>query len=457
MLGPEGVGQYSYSYSVASYFAMFAILGMSTHGVRAIASCGTDRACRSKVFWAAYVAQVSVGALAFIAYPLLIGVFGRGGDPVWFVWTLYVLASALDVTWLFFGVQEFRLPTMRSIAIKVATVASIFLFVHSESDLWLYCLILAVGALSNQLLLWMFVGKYVDACRPPRKEVFSHLRSSAILFIPVIATSFYTVMDKVVLGAMAGAEQTGFYEYSQKLSSMPLALITAIGTVMLPRMAEEFGKGNRSEAIRLLSKSIWVMLAAAFALAFGIASIAPEFAFVFLGEQYASCWVAMVIISFTVPAISMTNVLGRQFLIPSSRDGQYSASVWGGAGINLLLNVILVPSMGANGSAIATVCAEYSVLVIQAMLVRRDLPLASYLRNALPFALMGVAMMLVVRLVATCLNSVWGMSVMGLIMEVGIGAFVYLALFLTWGSLTKNADFAWLKSSLLNQKARISK
>lgn len=37
-LGAESVGIYSYTYSVAQYFLLFAMLGISTHGNRCVAS-----------------------------------------------------------------------------------------------------------------------------------------------------------------------------------------------------------------------------------------------------------------------------------------------------------------------------------------------------------------------------------------------------------------------------------
>lgn len=68
VLGPEKVGVYSYTYSVASYFAMFGILGMAQHGVRAIAQAGGDRERRSRIFWSAWSAQLCVAVPVTLVY-----------------------------------------------------------------------------------------------------------------------------------------------------------------------------------------------------------------------------------------------------------------------------------------------------------------------------------------------------------------------------------------------------
>lgn len=50
ILGPERVGIYSYTASVVAFFTMFAVLGTTTYGQRAIAQCRDDREKRSRTF-----------------------------------------------------------------------------------------------------------------------------------------------------------------------------------------------------------------------------------------------------------------------------------------------------------------------------------------------------------------------------------------------------------------------
>ena len=68
VLGASQVGVYSFTYSIANYFVMFATLGMSTYGVREVAACGRDRESRSNVFWEMYAVQALVSLVCIIAY-----------------------------------------------------------------------------------------------------------------------------------------------------------------------------------------------------------------------------------------------------------------------------------------------------------------------------------------------------------------------------------------------------
>lgn len=432
VLGASQVGVYSYTYSVTNYFVMFAVLGMSTYGVRAIAACGQDKDKRSRTFCEAYSGQVLVSSVVIAVYACY-GISGPAGGPiVTLVWGMWVASALFDVSWLFFGVEEFKMPTIRSIVTRLLSVLAILVFVKGPDDLWIYCAAISGGFLLNQILLWPFVRRYVVFCKPTFAGIRRHLLPNLRLFIPVIAISLYTTLDKVMLGAMANMTETGYFEYSEKLSKMPMALITAMGTVMLPRMTSELKRGDRGKALSLLDSSIWAMLAMSFALTFGIIGIAPEFATVFLGEEFASCDVIMCIISLTIPVVCTTNVLGRQYLLPTERDGLFTMSVCVGAAVNVLANLVLIPLFAAVGAAISTVLAETSVLIAQVVVARKELPLLTYLKNAVPFAVCGLLMMFAVRFSGNFFDSVWGMSVQGLILEILVGMVVFPVLALIW-------------------------
>ncbi|MFR4570447.1 MAG: polysaccharide biosynthesis C-terminal domain-containing protein [Collinsella stercoris] len=134
------------------------------------------------------------------------------------------------------------------------------------------------------------------------------------------------------------------------------------------------------------------MLAASMALAFGISAVAPEFVPVFLGEGYEPCVGIMTFLVVIIPVISMTNVIGKQYLLPLSRDREYTFSLIVGAALNVAVNVLLIPRVGAVGAAIGTIVAEVSILIVQVICVRGELPLLVYWRDSIPYVAMGTLM-----------------------------------------------------------------
>jgi O-antigen/teichoic acid export membrane protein len=443
-IGASGNGVFTYTQSIANYFVLFAQLGITNYGVREIASCRDDRKTRSETFWNLFAMNLVVGIVVTVVYFLYAFTIGASRLLISLIWSLWVIGSVVDVTWLLNGCQEFKVPMVRNFCTRLAGMCFIFAFVHTENDTWAYVFAISLPYFINALLVWPFVQRYVNPVRPTWTKMLKHLKPNFMLFIPVIATSLYTLLDKVMLGGMAGMEQTGFYDYAEKISKMPLAIITALGAVVLPKMTEVIASDHRQEAVSLVRETMWFMQACAMALTFGIIAVAPEFVPIFFGAGYEECIPLMGILVLIIPLICASNVIGIQYLVPSHRDRGFTVSVLAGAGVNILINLFAIPTAGAIGTAFATVAAEASVLLVQAQLVRGELPLLQYLQDTLPFALIGIGMLMLIRAVHFVLVLAAFSAIVTLLLEILIGGFSYLTLSFLYCRATRNPQFARL-------------
>ena len=82
------------------------------------------------------------------------------------------------------------------------------------------------------------------------KRCVNTFKPCAILFLPVIAVSLYLIMDKIMLGSMSTMRESGFYENTEKIVNIPFGVITALGSVMLPRMTnvianKQYGRSGK--------------------------------------------------------------------------------------------------------------------------------------------------------------------------------------------------------------------
>lgn len=432
VLGSEALGTFSYTCTVATYFTYFCLLGLGQYGNREIAKVRDDRVTRSRVFCSIFAMQATVGTVVFAVY-LLYALFVSGELLVYsLIWGLWVIAEAVDISWYFYGVEDFKDMTVRNLIVRVGVIVSIFAFVHERGDLAAYCLIQAAGFAVNSGVLWALLRGRVDVVRPRVREVAVHLGPNLKLFAPVIAISIYTQLNEVILGNVSGMSQVAFYDNAYKIVTIPLALIQSLGTVMLPRMSAVVAHGDEGSARRYLGLSSWLSQAMGFGLMFGIAGVAHEFVPVFFGAGYDPCEALMPLLALIIPICAWSSLLGNQFLIPHERDGQYLASVLVGAGVNVLLCVLLVGEFGAFGAVIATVVAELFVSIAQSVLVGRVLPLGRYLRDAAPYAAIGLVEFAIVRLVGTAM----GANALGVACQVLAGAASYLLI-----------AFVWLKAS----------
>lgn len=433
VLGSDGLGTYSYTYSVAQYFVLFAMLGVNNYGNRSVAVVRDDPLSLRRVFWGIWFLQAFLSAVSLVLY-VLYSLLVSDSAVYAFVWVPYVLSAALDVNWLFFGLERFKVTVMRNFAVKLATFALTFLMVRGEAALHNYLVLMSMSLLISVAVLWPFVFKEVGFFVPKFREVKRHVKPNFVLFIPVIAISFYTVLDKVMLGQMAGMSETGVFENSLKVAQIPFTLISALGTVMLPHAANLLSRGRDVDAMGFMGPSMWFAMLLSFAFTFGLIAVTPEFVPVFFGDGFDACSVVMPVIVLEMPFMAWANVIRTQWLIPKGEDRAYVVSVIAGAAVNIVVNLVLISRFGALGAGIGTLSAEVAVCVVQTIAVAGDLPLRKWATEAVPELAVGAAMLAVVRVVAPALPD----GALGLVLEIVIGAAFFTVTESAWCLATGN-------------------
>lgn len=418
VLGVGNIGTYSYYYSIANYFGIFIMLGLSVYGVRTIAKYSADKNLLSKNFWGIYTMQLSVGMIVLLAYIIFTFLISDNALAS-FILLAYVVSNIFDITWFFFGIGEFVKTSLRNSIIRILTVISIFLFVRSDGDLYIYFVIMALSFLLSQLSLWPFLPKKISFYKPSIKEVIAHLKPNLFLFLTVLAISIYNLMDKIMLGIMTDKIEVGYYESAQKIIQVPIAFITAMGSVMLSRTSATSNSGE-DKVLRLsFLFSVFIMAA----LCFGIMAVSKEFVPLFYGDGYDKCVYLYLVMLPASIFIGFGNVVRTQYLLPNQKDVVYVISGAGGAVTNLIANLLLIPSLGCIGAGVGTLLTELVVCLIQCIFTNKFLHLGKYIIDCFPFALFGILMFLSVYFIP--LN---GSLLFNMICKIFIGAAIYLIL-----------------------------
>ena len=361
VLGAEKQGVFSYTQSIINYFTLFAMLGVENYGTRTIANCGDDREKRSKSFWNIYFFQMCCTLLSIGIYVVYLTRICSQNVYIAFLQIFYLLGSLVDINWLFFGVEKFKTTVSRNMIIRISSVVLILSTVRKPSDLWIYTLIMAGSTFLSNIILWFFASKEVDvkAIRTvSKKEVVKHIKPNLVLFVPLMAMSVYHIMDKTMLGLLSTYKQVGYYYNADKIINIPIGILIGIGTVMLPRMTALNSNGLINEAKKLFLLSIELIVAVSSAMACGIFAMSVEFTPLFFGSGYDECIRVIMMLSPILVIKGLSLVVRMQYLIPNQKEKIFIESVFWGAGINLIVNLLLIVRLGALGVAIGTMAAE---------------------------------------------------------------------------------------------------
>ena len=286
VLGSTGVGINAYTNSIIQYFILFGSIGISLYGNRTIAYERDDKQKMSQSFWEISILRFITIALAYVAF-LVFLLFTKKYHQFYFYQSFQVIAAAFDISWLFMGLEDFKRTVLRNFMVKIISVISIFMFVKTSHDVSIYILVLTLSTLLGNLSLWGYLKRTVDKPDLHHLHLFKHIRPSVSLFIPQIATQIYLILNKTMLGSISGVQSSGFYENSDKMVKMLLAVVTATGTVMLPRMAHTFASKDFKQLHKYLYTSFDFVSFISIPLAFGLSAVAPKFAIWFMGKEFA--------------------------------------------------------------------------------------------------------------------------------------------------------------------------
>ena len=127
ILGAEGIGTYSYTYSIVSYFVMFAMLGINNYGNRLIAQTRDDKEKLSINFWSLYILEFIITAIVLIAYIIFITFIIKEDKLMYILQFGYILSSFFDINWFFFGIEEFKITVTRNTIINYHLFYYLFL------------------------------------------------------------------------------------------------------------------------------------------------------------------------------------------------------------------------------------------------------------------------------------------------------------------------------------------
>lgn len=434
-LGAQNLGIYSATQAYVNYFTLFSMLGIEYYGNRTIAALRNNKEALERSFWSIYAVQLSSVLISTLVYYITIYWLPSERRFISILQALWLISCLLDINWFFFGIEQFRLTVTRNLLVKVITVTLIVLFVRHSNHLYLYTAIMSGSMAISQILLWPSLFKTISYKRPKWNDIKSHIAPILKLFIPVLGLSVFHIMDKTMLDLLSDEASVGYYYSADKVINIPLGVISAISTVMLPRIAYVASNKTISDVKALVSKSAEIVACLFAAVGFGIAAIAKDFVPLFFGEGFGPC---IRLIYWFVPVLyvkSWGEMIRSQFLIPMGRDRLYTYAVFGGAFANLIANYFLIIKYSALGAVLGTLIAESVVTFIEIVGVRKEINFAKIIYKQSMYILFGLIMMIVVRHMAEITN--FG-SVLHLVFQIVFGGFVYIILCLVYWSANQN-------------------
>lgn len=400
VLGVEVNGKLNFASASLTYFSLFATLGLSTYGIKACARVREDKTKLSKTVHELLLINAVTTSLACVALVTAIFSIPRYHQEwkLLFIYSWNMILNVVGMNWMYSAIEQYDYITKRSIVFKFIGVILMFLFVHNPGDSYKYAVITVFANVGGNILNIIHSRRFITYKWYGNYDCKQHIKPTLALFATYLAVNVYSSLDSVMLGFICGDFEVGIYSAAVKIRTVLTTLITSIGTVLLPRLSFYIANENWNEFKRLLKKSYCTIIMMAIPMMiYFILAAAPSIVFL-SGTEYAEAATPMRILMPIMLITSLSNITGMQILIPTGGEWKFAVSVSCGAIIDIVINMILIPQMGASGAAIGTLLAELTQFCVQLYFAR------NYIRGAFSFKETG-------KVVAATMLGVIGYSI----------------------------------------------
>lgn len=400
VLGAEGTGIYSYVNSMAIMICSITMLGIYNYGNRQIAYDRDNPDKLNETFWHIMTSRFLIGVFSSIVYFFVVFAIGKY-TLCFLLYYTYMLGYYVDCSWLFVGVEDMKWAVLKNTFIKILSVLGIFLLVKTKDDVGCYILIQGCSILFGNLSAYSQIKRYVGRPKFILSGMLATLKGSVVLYLPGIASTLYLQCDKIMLGLMNDSNQVAFYDYGEKIITVPLTFITVLSTVMMPRIANEFKKKNSNQISILITIAAKLSTFFALPMMVGLFVLSDKLIPWYLGTAFNQTIYVIKILSPIIVANTLIAISGGQYFTATNQvrvllKAQISAAVG-----NIILNAILIPAYGPMGAAVATTASSVTNAVIQYSYLVRQIKLNGFLKSVEKQIICVVAMGATI-IMATC-------------------------------------------------------
>ncbi len=426
----ENNGHVAFAISVVNYFILFASLGIPTYGIRVCAQVRDDKEALSKT--AQELLLINTGmtlvcTLVYVASIFLVPTF-RQETALMLITGGLLLLNAFGMNWLFSALEMYQYITVRSLLFRLIALVLMFILVQKPSDYLAYAVIYVIYTGGPNLLNLVYSRKLISYQRFSSYDFKRHFKPILTFFAAAAAISVYTNLDVLMLGFIKDATEVAYYNVALKVRQAIATMATSLNAILLPRLSYYAEHQNQSGMIDLWKKAIHFTFMVAFPTTLLFILCADPVIMLLAGPQYQGAVLPLQILMGTVVFASLSGITGTQMMLPLGKEKKMFYSILAGASLNFVMNSILIPLHGSIGAAIATLCAEFFVLLVQCLYQKDLLPrVVEYLELGKE-ALAAVAASMVVLFLQRflTLNLIALLVISGVIFYLAYGFFILI-------------------------------
>jgi O-antigen/teichoic acid export membrane protein len=371
-LGPTEFGSLSFAVAVTSWAGLLSAPGVYAFGLREVAQSPEKVRRTSGELIALSLAFSLLAYAGIVAWALLAGLSAT--DRTLLLLTgATIPVSAINLSWAFIGLGRAGAVSFLTLITNVLYAVLVIVAVKEPSDVTLVAALqlLQFALIAAGLLILAHRDWGMIQLRLSRDRVSRILRGALPLGVGAMMTMIYNRLDLVMIAAIRGRTEAGWYGGAYRL--MEIAVLLPIGLLsisIMPSIMAAVGR-DRDEAARKAETYWRHFLVLAIPVMVGGFLLRDEIVTVVLGDAYAPSADVFGVLSANLLIGGAAAFFAGSILVGLRQSRAYLAAVALGAVVNVILNLIWIPRYGMTAAAIATLVAQAAVAVVAFVKVRR--------------------------------------------------------------------------------------
>jgi len=358
-LGAEGFGILSFALAFTGIFGVFSDLGLSTLTVREVAR---DKSLAGKYLGNITIIKIFLVIITFGLIAITINLLDYPTQTIKVVYflALSVIFSSFSNIFnsIFQAYEKMEYQSIEQIlSSTLMLVGALFSISQRFSVVGFASIYFMVSAISLGYSFVVCVWKFTK----PKIEVdWSFWKPTIKEALPFALTGIFVTIyfwvDSVMLSLMKGNEVVGWYNAAYKLIFILMVIPSIFVVSTFPVMSRHFKstKNLLKQEYEVAIKYLFVF--ALFLFIYGLI-FADKIILIIYGNGYLPSIKALQVLICVIPIIFLTPLLGN-FLASVDKQRVVTIVAGANAGLNVLLNALLIPKFSYIGASIATVLTE---------------------------------------------------------------------------------------------------
>lgn len=454
-LGAENIGKFNFAISFSQWFLVFAAFGTAVYGVREISKNRGNKKKLDSTFTEIFLLNFIASISSFILFLIFISLNPKTNSEMelFLVVALSILLNIFSIDWLYMGLENFKIITIRTLIIKLICLTGIVLFINGQEDYVIYAFIMVLAVGLSNVINFIYSYKFVRL-RWKGMRLSRHIKPVSIFFFSSLIVSIYTIFDVIFLGFFSTHVDVAYYSLSKQIYYIALSITLSISMVLSPKLTY-LAKNDFETYKMMLKKSINYIYLFSIPAMVGLIVLSNELLWLIGGEELQAASNALITFAILVLIVSLGTWQYNQLIVPLGHEKIGLKIQLLMALISLSFNILLVPKYGYFGASISLVVAETTGTIIGIIYGKKVFVTARfhYITKSLPKYIVASLLMAISVL---SLNFLELTNVIKVLVGLMVGATVYLGMlyFLKEAICRQHVDAIVTKISLINNKVK---